>query len=79
MPVRPTDLGILAALHPDYEPEPPCPKREFALERLSAIRRMPIEAAREWLDRRDAEAIAVAEALSETCDPYRFVVWGRYH
>jgi hypothetical protein len=79
MLLRPKDLGILAALHPDYEPEPPCPKREYALHRISAVRGMSPEDAAAWLDRADQQAIEVAEVLSVTCDPQRFLVWGRYH
>jgi hypothetical protein len=79
MLLRPKDLGILAALHPDYEPEPPCPRREYALHRISALRGMSLEAAGAWLDHADAQAIEIAEVLAETCDPYRFVVWRRYH
>jgi hypothetical protein len=79
MRLRPENFGILAALHPDYEPDPPCPKREYALRRISAVRGMSLEAAATWLDHTDAVAIQNAEVLSETCDPYRFVIWQRYH
>jgi hypothetical protein len=71
--------NLLEALDPNYRPEPPCPKREYALHRLSAVRGMSLEAAEAWLAHADAQAIAVAEALSETCDPYRFVIWRKYH
>ena len=79
MLLRPKDLGILAALHADYEPEPPCPRRTYAVERIAAVRGMSFDAAGAWLDRGDAEAIETAEVLANTCDPYRFVVWRRYH
>jgi hypothetical protein len=79
MLLRPKDLGILAALHPDYELEPPCPRRTRAIERIAAVRGLSFEAAGEWLDRTDAQAIEIAEVLAVTCDPQRFLVWGRYH
>jgi hypothetical protein len=71
--------NLLDALAPDYEPEPPCPRREYALQRLSWAQGVSLETARDWLDNSDAQAIAIAETLAETCDPRRFVVWRRYH
>jgi hypothetical protein len=71
--------SLLEKLDPHYRPEPPCPRREYALQRLSWAQGVPLEVAREWLDRKDAEAIEVADALAVTSNPYRFVVWQKYH
>jgi hypothetical protein len=71
--------SLLGALAPDYRPEPPCPKREYAIHRISVVHGMPEAEARRFLDHSHAEAIEIAEVLANTCDPYRFVVWRRYH
>jgi hypothetical protein len=71
--------SLLEKLDPDYRPEPPCPKREYALHRLSWAQGVSLETARDWLDHSDAQAIERAEVLAVTSDPYRFVVWRRYH
>jgi hypothetical protein len=74
--------NLLDALRPDYvreEEVPRCPRRIHAIRRLAAARGWSFEAAGEWLDQSDAEAFEAAVFLANTCDPARFVVWGRFH
>jgi hypothetical protein len=58
---------------------PRCANRQHAIKRISVVHGMTIAQAWQWLDHDDARALEIAEVLAVTCDPYRFVVWRRYH
>jgi hypothetical protein len=74
-------FNLLERLNPDYVREEviPDPRRIHAIRRLAAVRGWSFEAAGEWLDQSDAEAFETAVFLANTCNPARFVVWGRFH
>jgi hypothetical protein len=71
----------LLELLPDYlreEVTPPCPRRRYAINRISAVRGVTIAQAWEWLDCQDARAVDIAEALAAT-DPLGAYAKRNYH